>query len=269
MVDSDTQVPAPLLTIADAATLLNVSKATIRRWTNDGRLKCSRIGAREERRFRKIDLLEFISQPGAAAPAPEHGDIAALSRPVPGAPSSHCCIISNDVEEEWATLGPEVLNSLKQGAQVLVIEDTHREKCLASLLAANGLNKQQLLASHALRCVSIEDSYFLSASMQWDRAVAFVESAILAAKASGFDRILVIGAGSWANNFEGGDVVGELRKYELGLDQMLSRYPGASVLCPYAATQVTSHMMVQAFATHPAIRIQSAIIPGLLEQAVR
>ncbi len=269
MDDSGDRVPAPLLTITDAATLLNVSKATIRRWTNEGRLKCSRIGARDERRFRKSDLLEFISPSGATAPAPEPPDIVALPRPAPFAPSSHCCIISNDIEEEWATLGPEILNSLKQGAQVLVIEDSHRKSCLENLLAANRLGKQDLLASNALRCVSIEDSYFLSGSMQWDRAVAFVESAILAAKASGFDRILVIGAGSWAKNYEGEDVVGELEKYELGLDEMLSRHPGASVLCPYAATQVTSHMMLQAFATHPAIRIKSAIIPGLLEQSAR
>jgi excisionase family DNA binding protein len=261
MDDTLAQAPTALLTITDAATLLNVSKATIRRWTNEGRLSCSRIGARGERRFHKADLLAFIQQPGASAPSP--------AQPARMTPSPHCCIISNDVEEEWATLGPEILRGLRQGTQVLVIEDADRQQFLEDLLAANGLNKHELMVSHALRCVSIEDSYLLSGSMQWERVVAFVESAILAAKASGFDRILVIGASSWAKNFAGQDVVGELRKYELGLDEMLSRYPGASVLCPYAATQVTSHMMVQAFAAHPAIRIQSATIPGLLDQSAR
>jgi excisionase family DNA binding protein len=230
MDDQGKQVVAPLLTIADAATLLNVSKATIRRWTNEGRLTCSRIGARDERRFRKTDLIEFINQslPGTAEPC----DVPANPLPSRDAASSHCCIISNDVEEEWMTLGAEVLRSLGQ-----------------------------------LRCVSIENSYFLSGSMQWDRAVAFVESAILEAKARGFDKILIIGTGSWASDFPGEDVLGELRKYELGLDQMLSRHPEASVLCPYAATQVSSHMIVQAFETHPAMRIQSTIMPGLLQQS--
>ncbi len=267
MDDSGSQTPSPLLTIADAATLLNVTKATIRRWTNQGRLKCSRIGARGERRFRKIDLMAFLDPP---QPAPlrstvsgQHTALAASATTAAASPS-HCCIISNDIEEEWTTLGPEVLAHLEQGAQVLVIEDTHRKKYLETLLVANGLNKQSLLASSALRCVSIEDSYFLSGSMQWDRAVAFIESAILAAKASGFDRILVIGAGSWANSVDGEGILDELRKYELGLDDMLSRHPGASVLCPYAATQVTSRMMVQSFATHPAMRIQSTVLPGLL-----
>ena len=67
MNDHGSQAISPLLTITDAATLLNVSKATIRRWTNEGRLKCSRIGARGERRFRKADLMAFVSQPEAEA----------------------------------------------------------------------------------------------------------------------------------------------------------------------------------------------------------
>ncbi len=263
MDDSGNPIPSPLLTIADAATLLNVSKATIRRWTNQGRLRCSRIGARDERRFRRGDLLDFIKRSETAAPqAAQHRQHHANPAPTQVSSPSHCCIISKDIEEEWTTLGPEVLNNLQQGAQVVVIEDSYRRACLENLLVANGLDKQALLASHSLRCVSIEDSYFLSGTMQWDRAVAFVESTILAAKASGFDRVLVIGAGSWADNDDG--VVEELEKYELGLDEMLSRYPGASVLCPYAATQVTSQMMVQAFATHPAMRIQSKTIQGLL-----
>jgi excisionase family DNA binding protein len=265
MDDQGKQVVAPLLTIADAATLLNVSKATIRRWTNEGRLTCSRIGARDERRFRKTDLIEFINQslPGTAEPC----DVPANPLPSRDAASSHCCIISNDVEEEWMTLGAEVLRSLGQGSHVLVIEDSDRRERLEMLLAENDLNKHELLAAHVLRCVSIENSYFLSGSMQWDRAVAFVESAILEAKARGFDKILIIGTGSWASDFPGEDVLGELRKYELGLDQMLSRHPEASVLCPYAATQVSSHMIVQAFETHPAMRIQSTIMPGLLQQS--
>jgi excisionase family DNA binding protein len=264
---SSSNTSTPLLTIADAATLLNVSKATIRRWTNDGRLKCSRIGAREERRFRKVDLLELVKQPQAETR--ERSGLAAEA--LPASPScvasAHCCMISNDVQEEWATLGPEILKRLGQGAQVLVIEDSDRRKRLENLLTENGLNKRELVAAHALRCVSIEESYFLSGKMQWDRAVAFIESAILEAKARGFNNILVIGTGSWATDSHDEGVVEELRKYELGLDRMLSRHPGASVLCPYAATHVSAQMIVQAFTTHPVMQIHSTIMPGFLERS--
>lgn len=53
-----------LLDIEEAARFLNVSETSLRRWTNDGRLACLRVGLRRERRFRKADLLAFLeSQP--------------------------------------------------------------------------------------------------------------------------------------------------------------------------------------------------------------
>jgi excisionase family DNA binding protein len=263
--DASNEVVAPLLTITEAATFLNVSKATIRRWTNEGRLQCSRIGARAERRFRKTDLIAFVNPPEPSTGVP--GAQRTESPPANCATPSHCCVISKDTDEEWATLGPQILENLDRGAHVLVIEDPIREKRLEGLLRQRGLNKRELLATHALRCVSIEESYFLSGTMQWDRAVAYVESAILGAKARGFARILVIGACSWADDFAGQDIEGELKKYELGLDAMLSRHPDASVLCPYTATQVSAQMIVQAFSTHPVMQIHSTLMPGLLRQS--
>ena len=49
-----------LLDIGEAADFLNVSEASLRRWTNDGLLPCLRIGRRRERRFRRADLLAFM-----------------------------------------------------------------------------------------------------------------------------------------------------------------------------------------------------------------
>lgn len=255
---------SPLLTISDAATLLNVSKATIRRWTNEGRLRCSRIGARDERRFHEADLMAVIRRPETSAVGP--GKLAEAPGPTSAASCAHCCLISHTAEQEWQSLGPEILNSLEQGAQVLVIEDAYRKERLDLLLAEHDLDKARLLDTHALRCVSIEESYFLSGAMLWDRAVAFVESGILEAKARGFEKILVVGTGSWAGEFKGEDVVSELRKYELGLERMLARHPGARVLCPYVATQVSAAMIVQAFETHPVVQIQSTHLPRLLQQ---
>src|SRR4030081_3779755 len=49
-----------LLDIGQAAAFLNVSEASLRRWTNSGRLACLRVGRRRERRFRRADLLGFL-----------------------------------------------------------------------------------------------------------------------------------------------------------------------------------------------------------------
>ena len=55
-----------LLSIKQAARLLNVSEVSLRRWTNSGRLKCLRVGPRRERRFRRADLADFLESETAA-----------------------------------------------------------------------------------------------------------------------------------------------------------------------------------------------------------
>jgi excisionase family DNA binding protein len=49
-----------LLNIIEAAEFLNVSQMTVRRWTNDGTLKCYRVGGRHARRFAEEDLLAYL-----------------------------------------------------------------------------------------------------------------------------------------------------------------------------------------------------------------
>lgn len=45
-----------LLTIKEAAAFLKVSEMSLRRWTNSGKLKCYRVGGKNERRFTRQDL---------------------------------------------------------------------------------------------------------------------------------------------------------------------------------------------------------------------
>ncbi len=56
-----------VLNTREAARFLQVSEASIRRWTNQGLLPASRIGRRRARRFNEQDLLRFM---GAADDAP-------------------------------------------------------------------------------------------------------------------------------------------------------------------------------------------------------
>ena len=252
---------APLLTIAEAATFLNVSKATIRRWTNDGRLQCLRIGARDERRFHKHELVAFLGEDSSRHSEPMAETVACVS-----ARAAHRCLVTKDKDEEWELLAPAILSGLEEGAQVLMIEVADRKDRLEKLLKSKGLSKRKLLASHALRSVSVEDSYFLSGEFRWDRAIAFIESAILEAKARGFEKVLIIGADSGAADSGVQGYANELKKYELGIDEMLARHPNASVLCPYTASEISAQLMVQGFLTHPHMQINGTSVPGLLGQ---
>src|SRR5258708_11696598 len=49
-----------VLTTREAARFLQVSEASIRRWTNQGLLPASRIGRRRARRFTEQDLQRFM-----------------------------------------------------------------------------------------------------------------------------------------------------------------------------------------------------------------
>lgn len=256
----------PLLTITEAAAFLTVSKATIRRWTDDGRLACLRIGARNERRFHQADLAALMTKSDSKF-QPEISTVESqksLARSVPGSISGHHCIVSNTAEEEWGNLAPAILKALEEGTPVLMVEVSDRKRRLADLLRGKGLSVRKLSASHMLHCVSVEDSYFLSGEFCWDRAVAFIESAILTAKARGFEKILIIGADSGRADSIGPGYADELKKYELGLDNMLTRYPGASVLCPYTASEISAELMIQGFLTHPKMSIHATPVQGLL-----
>lgn len=262
--DSYIKESTPLLNITEAATFLNVSKATIRRWTDDGRLACLRIGARNERRFRQGDLSQLIKN--SESKQRVNDTVEALSAAAQPPSQGHQCIVSNTLDEEWATLGSAIVAALENGGQVLVVEVADRIKRLEALLKENGLCIRQLLDTHVLNCVSIEDSYYLSGEFRWDRAVAYIESAILAAKACGLEKILIIGADTGQAESQGQSYADEMKKYELGLNEMLSRHPGASVLCPYTASEISAQLMIHGFLTHPQMCIHTTPVPGLLGQ---
>ncbi len=49
-----------LLGVGEVARMLNIHVNTVRRWSNLGILPSLRIGPRNDRRFRKSDLLSFL-----------------------------------------------------------------------------------------------------------------------------------------------------------------------------------------------------------------
>lgn len=59
-----------LLTTAEAARLLRVSQASIRRWSDSGLLRARRVGRRRERRFSESDVMLFLNS-GAEPRRPE------------------------------------------------------------------------------------------------------------------------------------------------------------------------------------------------------
>ncbi len=52
----------PMLTVSDVARLLSVHINTVRRWSNQGRLKAYRVSSRGDRRYKREDITRFRAQ---------------------------------------------------------------------------------------------------------------------------------------------------------------------------------------------------------------
>jgi excisionase family DNA binding protein len=51
-----------MLTLREVAELLHVHPNTLRRWSNDGRIKAYRITPRGDRRFKREEIARFLAE---------------------------------------------------------------------------------------------------------------------------------------------------------------------------------------------------------------
>src|SRR5258708_13063961 len=81
-----------LLNTAEAADLLGVSEASVRRWGDAGMFPMQRVGKRQDRRFQRADLEAFLAG-GNQSPARPSSDPVTLAGPAlpppPPAPPLH------------------------------------------------------------------------------------------------------------------------------------------------------------------------------------
>jgi|GEM_PF-2393315 len=59
--DTDDKM-SDLLTIREVARLLHVHPNTLRRWSNDGRIRTYRINRRGDRRFKREEVARFLAE---------------------------------------------------------------------------------------------------------------------------------------------------------------------------------------------------------------
>ena len=135
-----------LLTIKEAAALLKVSEASLRRWTNAGRLECLRLGAKRERRFRRTDLLAFLDarDGGTGADAVRSSESRPSEVVLEGVAIEYgnhiCALYENDLGRlKWSV--PFLSDGLRGGEGCfLIASEAVREDILANL----GLDRDEV-----------------------------------------------------------------------------------------------------------------------------
>ena len=210
-----------LLDIKQAAQFLNVSETSLRRWTNDGRLACFRVGRKRERRFRRADLVAFLE-----------------TQPVEG---SHRCGLYQSDQGGAAQaaaflgegLGPRTIS-------YVVATPPARERILAQLESRGASRRADLQAG---RFVLVDPA--ASASGQY----AYFETAFTTALRGGAGALRLVGDMTWC--LECGMTPDELVAFEAAYDRRFGHALPIIALCLYDVRRFSSLSLLEALRGHP------------------
>ncbi len=229
-----------LLNIKEAAALLKVSEASLRRWTNAGRLACMRLGAKRERRFKREDLMAFMegrdAQHTHAASRPSE----VLLEGVAIEYGNHICTLyENDLGRlKWSV--PFIQDGLRNGEGCLLIATKAvRDEVLSHINEVwNGvpeaIEKGQLIQSDGIP--------------NGEAMCRFVEESVMAATRAGMRSFRLLGDMSWC--LELGMSYDELLAYEVRYNHDIARrFPLVSV-CQYDVRDFSGSAVLNALKCH-------------------
>ena len=246
------------LTIAEAAELLQVSQTSLRRWTNSGKLRCLRVGGRQERRFLLKDLLAFMQS------SDDESSTSSAAMPENAAHHDyhdrHICLFFHNPEEQWQLMGPYILSQLKAKMPVLYIQDSTLPEQLMARLSAEGLDAEHLIEQELLMILPSDRAYLLTGQFDVHRMLAFMESAILAARAAGHAHVMLTGEMSWS--FTGAPGVEQMMTYETLLNPIVEKYPEVTIICQYDLSRFDATTVLDALLTHPSAQLANGMVAG-------
>jgi excisionase family DNA binding protein len=210
----------PLLDIKQAALFLNVSETSLRRWTNDGRLACLRVGGRHERRFRRSDLVAFLEQPARALVAVSSSGSASTAETDEETQGSHVCGLYGTDGDRIGIAITFVQKKASRRAACYVLADADVRAAIVARLrlgeTARAAWRDWIVPCEA--APSVEEQY------------RSLEDQLSTTQHAGLDSTLLI-CDMWelATRF---GMVG-LMAYEAGYSERIAKRFGVSTLCLY------------------------------------
>jgi excisionase family DNA binding protein len=253
-----------LMTISEAADLLKVSKASLRRWTNSGLLKSYRVGNRSERRFKLADLLAFVTTSNgtaslleisrnAAAPGPA-GEYASPAHE----PRKHVCTFYKSPREQWQFFRSHFLEHIGSDARIVYLYHGDSDRVI-NWIRGEGLDFEALRDNRQLLLLPTTESYSIGGFFNTARMLEFWRNIAAEAKADGIKKLLLTGEMGWANS----DLPGheQLVSYEAELDQMLEFYPWITVVCQYPVYQISGVTVYDNLCVHTHVQLPDRLAP--------
>ena len=203
-----------LLDIREAARLLRVSETSLRRWTNAGRLPCLRIGGRQERRFRRSDLLAFIG--------------ATTAGPTRAAGTHFCGFYATDLTRARDAAAALAAGLRERAACFLVAHEDVRQAVI-DLLETDVPSLRDHVAAGRLVCAGYRDSV--------PAQIRYWRTELAAVTARGKAHAYVVGDVS--GGALGGLPFAEVLEYEAEYERAIAQAFPVVTLCQYDARTIS------------------------------
>jgi len=237
---SKVQVSDSLLNTREAADLLRVSEASIRRWSDSGVLPARRVGGRRERRFDRADLERFLGQSTGGRRDVPTATVAlgGVLIPVRG----HFAPIYSSDEGALRLTLPFLADGLRAGqTSFIAAHDEILDSYLAALAGEPGIDVEKAKKSGQLVILTWESDSAEGVIAKWEK---------LFAKALVTRPAMLRVAGDMASEREMFPSEAEMMVYEEAYDRMARRYPLVT-LCAYDARQFGGETILRMLKAHP------------------
>jgi len=233
-----------LLDIGQAAAFLNVSQASLRRWTNSGRLACMRVGQRRERRFRRHDLLGFLegqtSEIAPSLPGTGSNRVADLAKgPGTITHGSHLCgIYATDLGRITLAV-PFLLQGLNEGSVCFLVGPLRARNDLLRNLKKKRPSLQDDIDAGRL----IHSEYHLGPRAQVKYFRALIDKRV----SEGAQSFTIIGD-LWGMRSNAAEE--SMLQYEADYDRLIAREYPVVTLCAYDARKFSGVEILNALKSH-------------------
>ncbi len=233
-----------LLNIKQAAAFLKVSEVSLRRWTNAGALNCLRVGAKRERRFRRQDLIAFMTQEGGGAVnGQHHANMRTLMVDLEGlqlTPGSHLGSVYRSDFGRLKLSVPFLVGGLAARQHCLLIAN---EPAQQSILDSCRATRPELETDLADRLLMVE-----SGTDDLDALYEFLERRFHEIFTGGASLLRVLGDMAWAPDL--GIAEADLMAFEARYERRLGRRYPVVALCQYDSRRFTGTGVLDAILHH-------------------
>ena len=231
-----------LLNTEEAARFLRVSEASIRRWSDAGLLPVRRVGGRRERRFREVDLLEYL---GSAQPP--SGPEAAAARAevnvggIPLAVHSHLATFYNSDAGRLRLTIPFFADGIRAGQPCFLAASSDVARVYTDALREDGVDVNGAMKRGLFVAVAGPGSTV-------QEALDFWESSWWSVLAGGRTVIRIVGEMGSERKLFSSDA--EMMRYEVAFNLLAKRFPTVT-LCQYDVREFDGETVFQAMRAHP------------------